>query len=162
RRDWPRTVVELVILDGGPGMASVEAMFEDGRSSGGTFGIGLGVIDRIANRFDIFSTPARGTVAIASFLAARDEALAAPRIDGITRPISGEDVCGDAWAAATRDLRTSIMLADGLGHGPLAQHASRAAVDAFMEDPWLGPAEILRRADGALRGTRGAAISVID
>jgi len=164
RRDPPHVAVELVILDGGPGMSSVDAMFEDGVSSGGTFGIGLGVVRRIANRFEIFSLPGRGTVSIASFLAAADGHLPAPAIDGITRPISGEEVCGAAWAASTRGPRTSLILADGLGHGPLAQRASRAAVEAFLEDPWRGPAEILARADQALGGTRtrGAAISLVD
>jgi anti-sigma regulatory factor (Ser/Thr protein kinase) len=162
RRDGTHIVVELVILDGGPGMASVDAMFEDGVSSGGTFGIGLGVVRRIANRFDIFSLPNHGTVSIASFLASADDHLAVPTIDGITRPISGEEVCGDAWAAATGDVRTSLILADGLGHGPLARRASRAAIDTFLDDPWGGPAEILARADQALGDTRGAAVSLID
>jgi anti-sigma regulatory factor (Ser/Thr protein kinase) len=162
RRHDADAVVQLLLIDRGPGMRSVDAMFENGVSSGGTLGIGLGVIQRIANRFDIFSVPARGTVAMASFAASAAATLPVPTVDGVTRPMSGEEVCGDVWAAAVDGARTSVIVADGLGHGPLARQASRAAVDAFLEDPWQGPPAILDRADRALKSTRGAAVSVVD
>ena len=43
----------------------------------------------------------------------------------------GETVCGDAWAVVQDDHRAAIIVADGLGHGPLAAEASQAAVSVF-------------------------------
>ena len=42
-------------------------------------------------------------------------------------PKPGEQVCGDAWAAAEEGSRLLFLVADGLGHGPQAAEAARAA-----------------------------------
>lgn len=95
--------VEVVVVDSGPGMADVPAALRDGVSSVGTLGIGLGAVQRLADRFDIHSVPGLGTVQLARFWphplhpSLTGEAV----VGGITRPIGGEDVCGDAWAART-------------------------------------------------------------
>jgi len=49
---------------------------------------------------------------------------------------------------------------DGLGHGPEAAAAARAAVAVLQADPSLGPNQALDRCHRALAGTRGAAISI--
>jgi hypothetical protein len=54
------------------------------------------------------------------------------------------------------------MMCDGLGHGPLAASASRAAVRSFHDDRSGGPAEIMARIHTAMRGTRGGAVAVAD
>ncbi|MFJ9606171.1 ATP-binding protein [Kitasatospora sp. NPDC101176] len=96
--------VEFVALDSGPGMADVPRSLTDGVSSGGTLGIGLGAIVRLADTFDVHSLPGRGTAMTARFwnhtpggrrAAAGREAVVA----GVTRPMSGQELCGDAWAA---------------------------------------------------------------
>jgi hypothetical protein len=53
------------------------------------------------------------------------------------------------------------MVADGLGHGPAAAEASQAALEAFEAQPLAEPRELLQRADALVRGTRGAAVSVL-
>ncbi|MFE2922169.1 ATP-binding SpoIIE family protein phosphatase [Streptomyces goshikiensis] len=93
--------VEVVVIDSGPGMADVAGALRDGVSTVGTLGLGLGAVRRLADRFDIHSVPGTGTVQLARFWPhplpspLAGEAL----VGGITRPIGGEDVCGDAWAA---------------------------------------------------------------
>ena len=52
------------------------------------------------------------------------------------------------------------MVADGLGHGPLAADASRTAERLFAANDFTGPTEFLEQAHRALGSTRGAAISV--
>ncbi len=52
------------------------------------------------------------------------------------------------------------MIADGLGHGPLAAHAADTAAAAFDENPFLPQNEYFAVADRRMRGTRGAAIAV--
>ena len=96
--------VELLVLDHGPGMADVAAARRDGVSSAGTLGIGLGVVERMADSFEVHSFAGRGTVLVARFRRRGSRAEPAgkcpePTIVGLTRPLSGEQLCGDAWAA---------------------------------------------------------------
>ncbi|MGW3635592.1 SpoIIE family protein phosphatase [Streptomyces sp. NPDC005122] len=92
--------VEVVAVDGGPGMADVPAALRDGMSTVGTLGIGLGAVQRLADTFDIHSRPGTGTVQLARFWPRPVHPTVAgePVVGGVTRPIGGEQVCGDAWA----------------------------------------------------------------
>ena len=170
-----RAAVQLLAIDQGPGMADVGHARRDGVSSAGTLGIGLGVVERMADAFDLHSLPGRGTVLMARFGARPDGAQGAldagpePTVAGLTRPLSGEDVCGDAWAARLdpspdQDPAVLVMLCDGLGHGPLAARASEQAVVAFRRSTSTDPKELLTALHRALSGTRGgaAAVSRID
>jgi hypothetical protein len=87
-------------------------------------------------------------------------------VAGLTRPITGESVSGDAWAARLDtpadggDPALLVFFCDGLGHGPLAAAASRAAVAAFREGRGRQPGEVLAEVHAGLRGTRGGAVAV--
>lgn len=100
-RDRAVAGVEVVVVDSGPGMSDVEAALRDGTSTAGTLGIGLGSIRRLADTFHVHSQPELGTVQVARFWPHPVPASVAgePAVQGITRPIGGEQVCGDAWAA---------------------------------------------------------------
>ncbi|PSM45351.1 serine/threonine protein kinase [Streptomyces dioscori] len=102
-RDDTTAGVEVVVVDTGPGMADVPAALQDGMSTLGTLGIGLGAIDRLADSLHIHSRPGLGTVQLARFWPrpVPPRVAGEPSVGGITRPISGEEVCGDAWAART-------------------------------------------------------------
>ena len=52
-------------------------------------------------------------------------------IAGFAIPIDGESVCGDAMAWIENNDRTMVIMADGLGHGPLAAEAADEAIDTF-------------------------------
>ncbi|MFE3498373.1 ATP-binding protein [Kitasatospora sp. NPDC059160] len=100
--------LECVTMDSGPGMADVHRSLTDGVSSRGTLGIGLGAISRLADTFDLHSLPGAGTVLTARFWnrtagGRRAAACPEPVVTGITRPMSGQDHCGDAWAARPVD-----------------------------------------------------------
>jgi len=162
--------VEVVAVDSGPGIADLDAAFRDRSSTAGTLGIGMGAIGRLAQSVEIATTPERGTVLVARFdlRRRRAEEVPVPRpvdVAGITRALAGEEVCGDAYATRPHGRGVTLMVADGLGHGPLAASASSAAVRAFLldldraADP---PAEVLGRLHGALSGTRGAAVAVAE
>ncbi|QMU69105.1 RICIN domain-containing protein [Streptacidiphilus sp. P02-A3a] len=53
-----------------------------------------------------------------------------------------------------------VMLCDGLGHGPLAQIATRAAVRAFHASPGHTPEAVMGHIHQALASTRGGAVAV--
>jgi len=153
--------VELVVIDSGPGLDNVPDAMRDGVSSAGTLGIGLGAIDRIANRFEMFSLPGHGTVTVAEFGPSAAVASPMPMLGGLTRPITGETVCGDAWAANADDRQVGVVVADGLGHGVLAATAACAVVDEFRSNPWRTPSAILQAAHRCAATTRGAAVMVL-
>jgi anti-sigma regulatory factor (Ser/Thr protein kinase) len=90
----------------------------------------------------------------------RSGPLAAVRAGGVNIPYGGAEYSGDAWTCVRAGERVTLMLADGLGHGPEAARASSAAVAALHRWAHLSPADALRRLHEALRGTRGAAVAL--
>jgi anti-sigma regulatory factor (Ser/Thr protein kinase) len=156
--------VEIVAIDSGPGMANVEDAMRDGRSTAGTLGVGLGAVRRLADACSMVSEPGAGTIVTARFHRRRGtpDELRGEHAAGITRPIDGEDVCGDSYAVCEEDGLLRLMMCDGSGHGPLAASASLAAVRAFRDDRTGGPGEILGRIHTAMRRTRGGAVAVAD
>lgn len=151
--------VRIVAIDNGPGMADTRASSADGHSTRGTLGVGLGTIARLSSAFEVSSQPGSGTVIVADMWPVDG---GAPEIDvgGLTRPIEGETVCGDVIGARETHGYHLLMLADGLGHGPLAADASVEAMSVFHESATLDPAAMLQAMHERLRATRGAAVAV--
>ncbi|MFJ8493189.1 ATP-binding protein [Streptomyces sp. NPDC094038] len=167
-----RTGVEFLTVDSGPGMVDVAAALADGTSATGTLGIGLGAVARLADAFDVHSVPGKGTVIAAQFwpramTGHTSHAVAqrpAQTASGVTRPISGESTCGDAWAV--RRVGTAgapallVLMCDGLGHGPLAARVASTALEAFRGTTSHDPEGVLTAVHRALHGSRGGAVAV--
>lgn len=83
------------------------------------------------------------------------------RCAGASRPFVGETANGDRWLIQARPDGARVALVDGLGHGPEAEAAAVAAIETLQAAPDLAPVAALLRCDQALRGTRGAALSVL-
>lgn len=160
RRHGEEAAVEAVFLDRGPGMANVEEMARDGTSTRGTLGVGIGAAMRLASSYDCYSVAGKGTVTVASFWSDGTKS-ASSNVNGLTRSMSGEVRCGDAWACERDGDIVRIILADGLGHGELAAMASAKAVDAFHGSRSTSAGQIMERVNVALRTTRGAAVSIL-
>ena len=73
----------------------------------------------------------------------------------------GESANGDQWIVQERADGIRVAIIDGLGHGPDAEIAAMAAIKTLRADPALDPQRALLTCDTALRGTRGAAVSII-
>jgi len=131
-RDAERPGIEMVSIDSGRDFLMSAAM-RDGHSTAGTLGIGLGAIRRLADFSDLYSTPGHGTVLVARFWPVPSEYKI--RCAGLVRPISGEAECGDTFGAIRADDTVTVVLADGLGHGPLAAAASAEAMAAVLAGP---------------------------
>jgi anti-sigma regulatory factor (Ser/Thr protein kinase) len=155
--------VEVLALDQGPGIPNLSECMRDGYSTGGTRGSGLGAIQRIAKVFDIYST-AQGTVLLAQLWHSAAEEQIPPRwVAGqVCIPMAGQSISGDAWAVVDCGDRYLVMVADGLGHGPLAAEAAQAAKRVFHEQFQSSPEAILKKAHPALRSTRGAAMAIAE
>ncbi|MCU7724055.1 SpoIIE family protein phosphatase [Actinoplanes sp. KI2] len=152
--------VEIIAIDHGPGMADLVRSAGDGHSTAGTLGIGLGAIARQSSWSDLHSVPGKGTVLVAQVWSADppEPAWAA----GLTRPLTGEPVSGDAFAVRDADGRRQVLMCDGLGHGGLAAAASQEAVRAFAESPAQPPAAVVETLHRRLSHTRGAALAVAE
>jgi len=163
--------VEFLAVDTGPGMADVPRSMRDGTSGTGTLGIGLGTVARLADVFDVHSLPGRGTVMLARFWP-RDSAGSFPGpgplppepvVAGITRPISGERVCGDAWAVRLDPGSDPSVGADGLDSAdspddlarPLAAAIRRGRATA-VPGPALGAGLLVMLCDGLGHGPMAA------
>ncbi|MFD3450710.1 ATP-binding protein [Streptomyces sp. NPDC058691] len=122
--------VEVVVVDSGPGMADVPESQRDGMSTAGTLGIGLGAVQRLADNFDVHSQPGLGTVQLARFWPRnlRPPMSGEPAVGGITRPISGEQVCGDAWAARIDPSSAMTAAPPSDGHAQLVSRRPEASV----------------------------------
>lgn len=158
-RAGPIGAVELVAVDSGPGMTDLVFSGSDGTSTAGTLGIGLGAVRRLSSHSGGYSLPGRGTVLTAQLWPDRGR-VDTPVVAGLTRPITGETVCGDRWAARSRDGVLLLLVADGLGHGALAAAAANAVVDAFLASALDAPAAIVEHLHRVVSHTRGAAVSV--
>lgn len=154
-------LVECICVDRGRGMSDIAACMRDGFSTAGTPGTGLGAIRRQSDAFDIYSLPQRGTAVLSRVLRqGRDPGQVQRRHGAVCIAKSGEQISGDAWSVDDDGVAMRCLVADGLGHGPLAADAARMAVKLFRSarDPSPGPT--VDRLNQGLHGTRGAAVAV--
>jgi len=158
----PDTGLEIVAVDRGPGIASVDQAFRDGYSTGGTNGTGLGAVRRIADGCDVFSAPGAGTTVLARISLGARTRDRTPLVSGISVAKVGEEVCGDGWAWSAKVDHWSVVVADGLGHGPAAALAASEVIRVYREHPAADPAGFLSLAHAALRPTRGAAVGLAE
>jgi len=161
RRDGTSTV-QLLAVDGGPGIADVAKCLQDGFSSGGTRGTGLGAVKRLSDDFDVYSGVGSGTIILSRVSDGRRTRRHSSTFTwaALSTPAPGETVCGDVWRIRDAEAEIAIMVADGLGHGPLAADAAEKAAAVFDAGDFDSPKTFCERAHQALSGSRGAALAM--
>jgi len=162
-----RIGLELLALDRGPGIANVARSLQDGFSTAGTPGNGLGAIRRLSTEFDIHSLPGAGTAVLARLWLrppGPDCSDGARRmlVGAVCLPKPGEEVCGDAWDTSETADRFRLLVVDGLGHGPHAADAANEALRVFAAHAPGGPTAVIEAAHLALVKTRGAAMAMAE
>ena len=162
--DETGTGVEILALDKGTGLSNLADAMRDGHSTGGSAGSGLGAVRRQSQAFDIVSWPGKGTAILSRLVAnpaAKDgNAAAQPLAGAVAVPLRGETVNGDAYCIRRRGEGWTVIVADGLGHGPEAAKASEEAVRLFRKHEHEAPCTILAAVHAGLGHTRGGAVSV--
>lgn len=159
--------IELLAIDKGRGIRNVASAMRDGFSTAGSPGTGLGAVERGASSFDIYSSP-NGTAVLcridddtapqrSPLVPSADQQM---QVAGVCIAYPGEEESGDAWAAVRRRSTMTVVVADGLGHGPAAAEASVRAVRIFKESPDEPLDQMIRAMHDALRSTRGAAVGI--
>lgn len=154
--------LDLFALDYGPGIANLPAALEDGYTTTGTMGKGLGAIARLAAESEFYTLPPgmaqdspwHGMAIWARFY-----------VDGAPPPRDYQTGCyirayqddiynGDKLCRQGDDRRLRWLHADGLGHGEDAAAVLKGAC-GVLEDK-ATPEEVLDRLSRRLSGTRGA------
>jgi len=153
--------IDILAIDKGHGIPNVGAALEDGFSTRGTSGTGLGAVSRMASLFEVFTQPDQGTVVLAR-LSDETKQRSPLIVGGVSIPVVSEVACGDAFASAHTSSRSVFMVVDGLGHGPEAAAAATAALEVFENYRSDPPAEIIHRLHEGMRSTRGAAAAVAE
>lgn len=157
--------LEILGLDKGRGIADLPRALQDGYSTAGSAGSGLGAIQRLSDEFDVYSQLDKGTCIYSKIWKSKNKppkSLEGIEIGVVCRPIAGQAECGDAWCVIRTTDRISAMISDGLGHGPNAAEASLEAVRIFEEKQELVPTRKIEAIHGALRKTRGAAVAIAE
>ncbi|OZI20884.1 hypothetical protein CAL26_25835 [Bordetella genomosp. 9] len=160
--------LEILALDKGPGIASIEQSMNDGYSSGSSLGVGMGSIARLSSHVDIYTSQGTGTAILARLLEETAPDAAAPparrrpiEVSGLATAKAGQESCGDAWSARWADGAFWVVAVDGLGHGPQAAYAATQAVAVFHQaDGTATPYEVVRAAHKELKHTRGVVMAV--
>lgn len=150
-------------VDKGPGISDVTKALEDGHSTTSSMGAGLGAIRRLSHTFELYTVPGAGTVVDAEFWSGNEgTARDASNIEiaCVSEPVRGEDQNGDGWGVRPSAEGVLLMVVDGLGHGPLAAEAARAAERILTETRWSSPEQIIQDMHLSLKKTRGAAQAV--
>jgi anti-sigma regulatory factor (Ser/Thr protein kinase) len=155
--------VECIALDAGPGIPNLALAIPDGYSTYGSAGGGLGAIERLCHSFDVYSSPGRGVVLLARLEKgdpSRARKTIFPSSGAVSIAKEGEEICGDNWKVRRLDAGLSLLVVDGLGHGPFAADAARAAVRAYDATDGQAAVSVIERLHQATRSTRGAAASI--
>ncbi len=150
--------LELISVDSGPGMTDINRMMTDGVSTGGSLGQGLGAVKRLADLFQLYSLPTRGTVALVRVYQKSNAPVPASSLGDVQCvivPKVGETACGDSAYAQLTPTALTLFLGDGLGHGASAQQAVRLANQTMERQRERSPALWLTAIHRAAIGTRG-------
>lgn len=155
--------IEVIAIDHGPGMRDFSHSAQDGVSTAGTAGTGLGAMRRLSHEFDVYTRQGAGSIMRMAFWsggrpAERDEGY---EVGAVCVPKAGETANGDAWGIETGRRGMTLLVADGLGHGPDAARASALAVEVLRRNPEAAAVRMLDAVHAKLRATRGAAVAVI-
>lgn len=154
--------IEILALDKGPGMTDPDRCLVDGFSTSGTLGGGLGAMHRLAQTFEIQTAQQQGTSLLMRLWSRTGYRRPTSEfaVGAVHVPVPPETVCGDGWAMEPSNTGATLLVADGLGHGPMAAEASREGIRLFRQDAAMDLVELMRRLHAGLRPTRGAAVAM--
>lgn len=169
--------LEIISIDKGPGIASIEAVMEDGFSSKKSLGIGLGAVKRMMSELSIessvkylqssidFSENLPSTKIIArKIIKPKDKEIShlskKTTFSLFTRSKIGEKYNGDNYILKSFDNKTLFGVIDGLGHGIGASEASNIARISILEHFSEELDVIVEFLHQKLKKTRGVALSL--
>jgi len=158
-----RVGIEVAAADHGPGMRDIEQAFEDGYTTAGGLGYGLGTVNRLMDEIEISSAAALGTrILCRRWVRPRPgpTILHAWQVGVATRPRRHAIANGDAFVIHEWDSNLLAGVIDGLGHGEPAQQAALAA-QLYVQSHYDLPLDkLFCGVSRACRGTRGVVMAL--
>ena len=162
-KEEKRKGIKIESIDQGPGIPDVELALVDGYSTIGSLGYGLGSINRLTDVFNIISNQEKGTHIITKkWLKSTKKTKKLYPLDfgGATRAYPGYRINGDAFYIKRWDEYVLVGLIDGLGHGPLANKASREALQYIKKNFNQPLRQLMLGTNIAIQNTRGIVLSL--
>ena len=160
----PGDVLDIFALDYGPGIPNLEQALEDGHSSAGTLGKGLGSIQRLSDEMLVYTrtrdaSPVRkwtGAGIVARFRLDRKagEWSQPARIGLYSRSLTDDRYNGDIIYLQRSNHAVRWLHLDALGHGRIAQETIEGLGNHLIADG--EPLQVLHGADRQLVESRGA------
>ncbi len=157
----PCHAIDLFALDFGLGIANLPAALEDGYTTAGTMGKGLGAIRRLANESEFYTVPSGvATGAPWHGMAVWARFYVKPCVPGsyqvgqYLRAYQDDVHNGDSICLETSNGKLRWLHMDGLGHGLQAEQVVKGRDDILGIDAPLK--EVMQVLSSRLRGTRGA------
>lgn len=162
--------IQLISKDDGPGISNIEAVMEDGYSTKGSLGFGLGAIKRLMSDFELSSNNGIEKKLIGTKIVTRkyvpqkretyqDDAIRT-HFGIFTRSRFDEEYNGDGYFLKYFDGKTLAVVIDGLGHGINASEATVKAQQSLAENYDKPLSIIIGDLHERLKKTRGVAISL--
>jgi anti-sigma regulatory factor (Ser/Thr protein kinase) len=159
-REGDTSGIEVLAVDCGPGIADLEKCMNDGHSTAGTAGNGMGAVRRLSSEFDIHTQSGGGVVVLSRIVAGEAPRIGNVQWGAVSSCAPGETRCGDCWSLARENGAVALLVADGLGHGDGAAEAAECAVATFESLPFRPPQEYFDEAHRRMHNKRGAAVAV--
>lgn len=150
--------IEIVAADAGKGIADPRKAFEGKARREGSLGVGLRVVREHSAELDVDVRIGEGTAIRARAFASKPIRRRETGIFG--RALPSERTSGDHALVVRHGDRLSFAVCDGLGHGEKAREAADAAIGAWLAAGPRAPHDLVEICDRALRGTRGAVMTI--
>jgi hypothetical protein len=166
----PAPALDMFGFDYGKGILNVQSAIQDGYTTAGTMGKGLGTIQRLSDQSEIYSLPVEhakdsdwhGTAVWSRFYRNESDPEYFHDLGVYTRAYQDSTFNGDRIQIRVGATRTRWLHMDGLGHGREAAEVVEG-IEYFLDEktPVDG---LMQRLSTQLQGTRGAVamISEVD
>lgn len=166
--DLHRKGLVIEAEDEGEGFVNIHVSMQDGVSTAGTLGVGLGAVNRLMDEFDILQREDRtGTRIICKRFLHNNTNYGkhCPFNFGVvSRQKPSETMNGDTFIIKHIRNATLVGVIDGVGHGILAAQAANAARQYIEQHADSSLFELFKGVDRACASTRGVvmALAVFD
>ncbi|WP_019567902.1 hypothetical protein [Thioalkalivibrio sp. ALMg13-2] len=158
----PRPTIDLFAMDFGPGIPNLPAAMDDGYTTSGTMGKGLGAIRRLASESEFYTVPRgvasdapwHGMAAWARFHVRPEPKQEHFQIGRYMRAYADSPYNGDCMGMHATGSVLRWLHMDGLGHGAEAAGAVNGHCNVNTEGGELKV--VLEQLSQRMNGTRGA------
>lgn len=177
-------MLEITAIDNGPGIANLDLALQDKFSTGGTLGLGLPGVRRMADNFEILSSKENGTIVkvlkkikskqtnrsqLNSDIVEKKENFKITQhlqtneldIASFVKPSPGEISCGDKISVITMPNSILLCITDVSGHGNEASKLANEIEAYLAKNASNNLDSLISNLHNQFKGSRGAAMGFL-